>query len=70
MFLEEEERTLDRNRLFARLQQTGESLHHFRHALNGLAALCDFGDSGLINVRNVYLSLGQHESTTEIVCRT
>ena len=35
-------RTLDRHK-FLRMQQHGETLQHFWHTLNGLAALCDFG---------------------------
>ena len=30
--------------LFSRLQQPGETLFQFWHALNGLAAICDFRD--------------------------
>ena len=38
-------RTLDRHRFFSRLQKPGETtLFQFWHALNGLAAICDFGD--------------------------
>ena len=38
-------RTRDRHRFFSRIQQQGESLQQFWHALNGLAALCCFGES-------------------------
>ena len=34
---------MDRHRFFSRHQQQSESLFQFWHALNGLAALCDFG---------------------------
>ena len=37
-------RTLDRHKFFSRVQQPGESLSQFWHTLNGLAALCDFGE--------------------------
>ena len=43
-FRKKRNRTLDRHRLFSRHQQQGESLFQFWHALNGLAALCDFGE--------------------------
>ena len=36
--------TLDRHRVFSRLQHPGGPLFQFWHALNGLAAMCDFGD--------------------------
>ena len=37
-------RTLNRHNFFSRMQQQGETLQQFWHALNGLAALCDFGE--------------------------
>ena len=40
-FRKKRNRTLDRHRFFLRLQQPGETLFQFWHALNGLAALCD-----------------------------
>ena len=43
-FRKKRNRTFDRHRLFSRLQQPGETLFQFWHALNGLAAICDFED--------------------------
>ena len=37
-------RTLDRHKFFSRMQQPGETLQQFWHTLNGIAALCDFGE--------------------------
>ena len=37
-------RTLDRHKFFSQMQQPGETLHQFWHALNVLAAPCDFGE--------------------------
>ena len=37
-------RTLDRHKFFSRTQQPGETLQQSWHTLNGLAALCDFGE--------------------------
>ena len=46
-FRKKRNRTLDRHRFFSRLQQPGETLFQFWHALNGLAAMCDFGEKKL-----------------------
>ena len=43
-FQKKRKRTLDRNRFFSRYQQPGESLYLYWHALNELAAQCDFGE--------------------------
>ena len=43
-FWKKKNRTLDRHKFFSRMQQTGETLSQFWHALNGLAAPCDFGE--------------------------
>ena len=43
-FRKKSNRTIDRHRFLSRLQKPGETLFQFWHALNGLAAICDFGD--------------------------
>ena len=43
-FRKKRNRALDRHQFFSRLQQPGETLFQFWHALNGLAAICDFRD--------------------------
>ena len=43
-FPKKRNRTLDRHRIFSRLQQPGKTLAQFWHALNGHAAICDFGE--------------------------
>ena len=44
VFSKKRNRALDRHRFFSRLQQPGETLSQFWHALNGLPAICDFGE--------------------------
>ena len=46
-------RTLNRHRFFSRLP--GEILFQFWHALNGLAAICDFGDITTTHVLDMFI---------------
>ena len=61
-------RTLDRHKFFSRLQQPGESLSQFWHALNGLAALCDFGDITTILVLDMFIIHMSNKKVQEKLC--
>ena len=54
-FRKKRNRTLDRHRFFSRLQQPGETLFQFWHALNWLAAMCDFGEITSTLVLDMYI---------------
>ena len=67
-FRKKRNRTLDRNRFFSRLQQPGESLFQFWHALNGLAALCDFGETSTTLVLDMFIPHKCNKKVREKLC--
>ena len=44
-FLKKRNKTLDNHQSFSRMQEPGETLYEFRHALNSLAPKCDFRET-------------------------
>ena len=61
-------RTLDRHRFFSRAQQPGESLQQFWHTLNGLAALCDFGEVTNTLVLDMFILHMNNKKVQEKLC--
>ena len=61
-------RTLDRHRFFSRLQQPGETLSQFWHALNGLADICDFGEITTILVLDMFILHMSNKKVQEKLC--
>ena len=61
-------RTLDRHRFFSRAQQPGESLQQFWHTLNGLAALCDFGEITNTLVLDMFILHMNNKKVQEKLC--
>ena len=61
-------RTLDRHRFFSRAQQPGESLQQFWHTLNGLAALCDFGEITNTLVLDIFILHMNNKKVQEKLC--
>ena len=51
----ERNRTLDRHNFISRKQWPTESLQHFGHSLNGLAARCELGDITQTLVHDVFI---------------
>ena len=64
----ERNRTLDRYRFFSRLQEPVESLFQFWHALNGLAALCDFGGISTTLVLDMFILHMSNKKVEEKLC--
>ena len=67
-FRKKRNRTLDRHRFFSRLQQPGETLFQFWHALNGLAALCDFGEITATLVLDMFILHMNNKKVQEKLC--
>ena len=69
-FRKQRNRTLDRHRVFSRLQKPGETLFQFWHALNGLAELCDSGETTptLVLVLHMFILLMSNEKVQEKLC--
>ena len=67
-FRKKRNRTLDRHRFFSRLQQPGESLFQFWHALNGLAALYDFGEISTTLVLDMFILHMNNKKVQEKLC--
>ena len=67
-FRKKRNRTLDRHRFFSRHQQQGESLSQFWHALNGLAALCDFGEITPTLVLDMFILHMNNKKVQEKLC--
>ena len=67
-FRKKRNRTFDRHRFFSRLQQPGESLSQFWHTLNGLAALCDFGDITTTLVLDMFILHMSNKKVQEKLC--
>ena len=65
---EKRSRTLDRHRFFSRLQQPGETLFQFCHALNGLAAICDFWDITTTLVLDMFMLHMSNKKGQEKLC--
>ena len=61
-------RTLDRHKFFSRMQQTGETLSQFWHALNGLAAPCDFGEITTTLVLDMFILHMTNKKVQEKIC--
>ena len=68
VFQKKRNRTLDRHRFFARLQQPGETLFQFWHVLNGLAAICDFGEITTTLVLDMFILHMNNEKVQEKLC--
>ena len=66
-FQKKRNRTLDRHRFFSRLQQPGEPLFQFWHALNGLAPMCDFGEI-ITLVLDMFLFRMNNKKVQEKLC--
>ena len=67
-FRKKRNRTLDRHKFFSRLKQPGESLPQFCHTLNGLAALCDFGDKTTTLVLAMFILHMNYKKLKEKLC--
>ena len=61
-------RTLDRHRFFSQHQQQNESLFQFWHALNGLAAICDFGEITATLVLDMFILHMNNKKVQEKLC--
>ena len=61
-------RTLDRHKFFSRAQQPGESLKQFWHTLNGLAALCNFGEITNTLVLDMFILHMNNKKVQEKLC--
>ena len=61
-------RTLDSHRFFSRLQLPGETLFQLLHALNGLAALCDFGEITSTLVLDMFILHMNNKKVQEKLC--
>ena len=59
---------MDRHRFFSRLQQPGETFSHVWHALNGLAAICDFGEITTILVLDMFNLHMSNKKVQEKLC--
>ena len=59
---------MDRHRFFSRLQQPGETLSQFWHALNGLAATCDFGEITTTIVLDMFILHMSNKKVQEKLC--
>ena len=60
--------TLDHHKVFSRVQQPGESLSQFWHAMNGLAALCDFGEISTTLVLDIFYLHMSNKKVREKLC--
>ena len=67
-FRKKRNRTLDRHRFFSRLQQPGETLFQFWHALNGLAALWDLGKITSTLVLGMFILHMNNKKVQEKLC--
>ena len=67
-FRKKRNRTLDRHRFFSRHQQQNESLSQFWHALNGLAAMCDFGEISATLVLDMFILHMNNKKVQEKLC--
>ena len=67
-FRKNRKQTLDRHRFFSRLQQQGETLFQFWHALNGLAAMCDFGEITSTLVLDMFMLHTNNKKVQEKLC--
>ena len=67
-FRKKRNRTLDRHRFFSRHQQQEESLFQIWHALNGLAALCDFGKITPTLVKDMFILHMNNKKVQEKLC--
>ena len=67
-FRKKRNRTLDRHRFFLRLQQPGEILFQFWHALNGLAAICNFGVITTTLVLDMFIIHMSNQKVQEKLC--
>ena len=67
-FRKKRNRTLDRHRFFSRLQQPGETISQFWHALNGLAAICDFGEITTTLVLDMFILHMSNKKVQEKLC--
>ena len=68
VFLEEKNRTLGLHHFFSRMQQPRETLYMFWHALDGLAAPCDFGEMTTILVLDMFILLMTNKKIQEKLC--
>ena len=59
---------MDRHRFFSRLQQPGETLSQFWHALNGLAATCEFGEITITIVLDMFILHMSNKKVQEKLC--
>ena len=67
-FPKKRNRTLDNHRFFSRLQQSSETLFQFWHALNGLAAMCDFGEITSTLVLDMFILHMNNKEVQEKLC--
>ena len=67
-FRKKRNRTQDRHRFFTRLQQPGKSLFQFWHALNGLAALGNFGEISTTLVLDMFILHMSNKKSSREVC--
>ena len=67
-FWKKRNRTLDWHKFFSRMQQTGETLSQFWHALNGLAAPCDFGEITTTLVLDMFILHMTNKKVQENLC--
>ena len=61
-------RTLDQHKFFSRAQQPEETLQQFWHTLNGLAALCDFGEITNTLVLDMFILHMYNKKVQEKLC--
>ena len=54
--------------MFSRLQQPGETLSQFWHALNSFAAICDFGEITTTLVRDMFILHMSNKKVQEKLC--
>ena len=59
---------MDRHRFFLRWQQPGETLSQFWHALNGLAAISDFGEITTTLVLDMFILHMGNKKVQEKLC--
>ena len=55
-------------KFFSRLQQPGETLFEFWHSLNGLAAMCDFGEITFTLVLDMFVLQMTNKKVQEKLC--
>ena len=67
-FRKKRNQTLDRHRFFSRLQQPDETIFQFWPALNGLAAICDFGDITTTFVLDMFILHMSDKEVQEKIC--